>query len=264
MYMQNSLRRQDSIREETEPKDDDNQNQGTQEPDKTVLVNGYSDSQHQENENITVISVDYDPASNSKTSTVVEGNTTSVEECATEVVQVCGDSNMFLVQEESTTFCCVETVVEEHSSRSSASSMSDDVGSSVAFTEAVVQDLSLEGSVACAAELAQEDMQVCELVECTESVQEEFQVAVVECDDNISVYNLGSSENIAQTHEIVMECEEKSVEQVPLNPVEKALIRRGYACLSYVVLCDLNLILFVISVCKILLELFYEAEDQIY
>ena len=227
-------------------------------------MNGYSDSQHQENENITVISVDYDPASNSKTSTVVEGNTSSVEECATEVVQVCGDSNMFLVQEESTTFCCVETVVEEHSSRSSASSMSDDVGSSVAFTEAVVQDLSLEGSVACAAELAQEDMQVCELVECTESVQEDFQVAVVECDDNISVYNLGSSENIAQTHEIVMECEVKSVEQVPLNPVEKALIRRGYACLSYVVLCDLNLILFVISVCKILLALFYEAEDQIY
>lgn len=218
------------MKEDAEAKNDENQSQGTPEHDKTMLVNGCHDSAYtecQENGNITIISVDYDAASNADTSTVIQEKTTGVEECATEVVQVCDESaNMFVVQEESTTFCSVEAVDEQHSSRSTESSMSDDVGSSVAFSGAVVQEFS-GGSVSCAAELAQEDMQVCELVECTGS--EDFQVATVDCDDNMSVYNLGSTENIAEMREIVMECREQIVEEeVPMNPVEKALIRRRY------------------------------------
>lgn len=223
--MLSSPKRQDSIREEADP--DDNTSQASiivPDPDRTSVMNGYSESlssETKENGNVTVISSDSDPSLN-------ECKTTkSVQECTTQVVQDSPESDMFLVQEESTPFCCVETV-EGNSMQSSLSSISDDAGSSVAFTEAVVQDLS-EESVSCAAELLQEDMEVCELVDCTESVLEEFQVAPVESDDNISVYscNIGSSENIGQMHEIVQECEEKSMEEVPMNPVEKALIRRG-------------------------------------
>ena len=231
--MQNSLKRQDSIREETEPKDDKNQSQDVSENNNTAVVNGYRDSTSSEcqdnKDNTTIIAVDYNPASNSETSTAMQEKKTTVGECTAEVVQACDESNVFVVQEETAEFCCVETVAEEHSAPSSRSSMSDDAGSSVAFTEAVVQDCSEAGSVACAAELVQEDVEICELVECTDTSPNEFQVAsVVECDDTFSVCSLGSSENIAQTHEIVMECGEQLVEEVPLNPVQKALIRRGY------------------------------------
>ena len=194
-------------------------------------MNGYSESRPsecRENGNVTVVSIDHDPGLNeSKTNTVVEDSSAGVQEGAAQVIDASNESDMFVVQEESPKFCCVETIVEEHSTCSSVSSMSDDVGSSVAFTEAVVQDSSEEW-LSCAAELVQEDMQVCELVECTESVHEDFQVAMVDGDDSVSVYSLGSTENVkAQMHEITMECVENNVEEVPMNPVEKALIRRG-------------------------------------
>ena len=180
-------------------------------------MNGYSESSSSEcteNGNITVISIDHDP----------NESKTSVQEGTAQVVDGSKESAIFVVQEESPEFCCVETVIEDQSTCSSVSSMSDDAGSSVAFTETVVQDSSEEW-LSCAAELVQGEMQVCELVECTESVQEDFQVA--DRDDAVSVYSFGSTENIAQMHEIIMECVENNVEEVPMNPVEKALIRRG-------------------------------------
>ena len=185
-----------------------------------TIVNGFGDSVHsvyEGSDNITRISVDCDPASNSKQASIgQEQDEKSIENGAMEVVQACDESNMFVVEEQSTEFCYVETVVEERSIPSSESSMSDDVGKSVACTEAVVQD-----SVTCVAELAEEDMEICELVECAETSSEDFQVATV-------VENDGSSENIVQMHEIVMETGKQLIEEVPMSPMEKALIRRGY------------------------------------
>ncbi|KAL9959090.1 hypothetical protein ACROYT_G036173 [Oculina patagonica] len=220
VYRRKSLRRQDSIREETEQEVKDSQGQSTQNSERTTLVNGYSDTAP---ENVTVISIDSDPLSDSKTSTVVEEQN--------EVVQVCDATDMFVVQEESTTFYSAETVVERHSVASSESSMSDDtgVGVPVALSETTVQNCS-EGSVSCAAELAQDDMQMC-VVECVESAGEDFEVATctLDYDDSVSVCSLGSTEeNIVQTHEIVMECGEQIVEEVPMSPQAKALVRRGY------------------------------------
>ena len=220
------MKRQDSVREEG----DANHNELLQEVRDTTktIVNGFGDSVHsvyEGSDNVTRISVDCDPAANSmQTSIGQEQEEKSIENGATEVVQACDESNMFVVEEQSTEFCYVETVVEERSIPSSESSVSDDVGRSVACTEAVVQD-----SVTCVAELAEEDMQICELVECAETSSEDFQVAtVVENDDIVSVCSLGSSENIVQMHEIVMETGKQLVEEVPMSPMEKALIRRGY------------------------------------
>ena len=220
------MKRQDSVREEG----DANHNELLQEVRDTTktIVNGFGDSVHsvyKGSDNITRISVDCDPASNSKQASIgQEQDEKSIENGAMEVVQACDESNMFVVEEQSTEFCYVETVVEERSIPSSESSMSDDVGKSVACTEAVVQD-----SVTCVAELAEEDMEICELVECAETSSEDFQVAtVVENDDIVSVCSLGSSENIVQVHEIVMETGKQLVEEVPMCPMEKALIRRGY------------------------------------
>lgn len=221
--MPQTLRRQDSIREETEQEVQENQVQSTPDSDKTTLVNGYSDTVSSEcQENITVISIDSDPLSSSNTSTVVQEQTTRVEEPvfeASEVVQVCDSSDMVVVQEESAAFYSVETV------GSSESSMSDDagVGLPVTYTEAAVQDC-CEGSVSCAAELAHDDLQMC-VVECVE----EFEVATCTSDgyDSMSVCSLGSTENIVQTHDIVMECGRQVVEEVLMSPVEKAIIRRG-------------------------------------
>ena len=220
------MKRQDSVREEG----DANHNELLQEVRDTTktIVNGFGDSVHsvyEGSDNITRISVDCDPASNSKQASIgQEQDEKSIENGAMEVVQACDESNMFVVEEQSTEFCYVETVVEERSITSSESSVSDDVGRSVACTEAVVQD-----SVTCVAELAEEDMQICELVECAETSSEDFQVAtVVENDDIVSVCSLGSSENIVQMHEIVMETGKQLVEEVPMCPMEKALIRRGY------------------------------------
>ena len=174
-----------------------------------------------------MISINSDPLSNSRRSAVAQEEHANE---ASEVVQVCDGSDMFVVQEESTPFCSAETVVERQSVVSSESSISDDSGVSVrvAFSEATVQDCS-EGAVSCAAELAQDDMQMC-IVECMESAVEEFEVAtacMLDSHDSVSVCSLGSSENIVQTHDIVMECGEKIVEEVPMSPVEKALVRRG-------------------------------------
>ena len=220
------MKRQDSVREEG----DANHNELLQEVRDTTktIVNGFGDSVHsvyEGSDNVTRISVDCDPAANSKQASIgQEQEEKSIENGATEVVHACDESNMFVVEEQSTEFCYVETVVEERSIPSSESSVSDDVVRSVACTEAVVQD-----SVTCVAELAEEDMQICELVECAETSSEDFQVAtVVENDDIVSVCSLGSSENIVQMHEIVMETGKQLVEEVPMCPMEKALIRRGY------------------------------------
>ena len=220
------MKRQDSVREEG----DANHNELLQEVRDTTktIVNGFGDSVHsvcEDSDNITRISVDCDPASNSKQASIgQEQDEKSIENGAMEVVQACDESNMFVVEEQSTEFCYVETVVEERSIPSSESSVSDDVVRSVACTEAVVQD-----SVTCVAELAEEDMEICELVECAETSSEDFQVAtVVENDDIVSVCSLGSSENIVQMHEIVMETGKQLIEEVPMSPMEKALIRRGY------------------------------------
>ena len=220
------MKRQDSVREEG----DANHNELLQEVRDTTktIVNGFGDSVHsvyEVSDNITRISVDCDRASNSKQASIgQEQDEKSIENGAMEVVQACDESNMFVVEEQSTEFCYVETVVGERSIPSSESSVSDDVGRSVACTEAVVQD-----SVTCVAELAEEDMQICELVECAETSSEDFQVAtVVENDDIVSVCSLSSSENIVQMHEIVMETGKQLVEEVPMCPMEKALIRRGY------------------------------------
>lgn len=185
-------------------------------------MNGYSHTAPSESqENVTVISIDSDPLSNTRTSSIVEEHA--------EVIQECDGSDMFVVQEESTTFCSVETVTERHSVTSSESSMSDDIGVGlpVAFRETTVQDCS-EGSVSCAAELAQDDMQMC-MVECMESAGDDFEVAActLDSDDSLSICSLGSSEHIVQTHDIVMECGEQIVEEVPMSPLQKALTRRG-------------------------------------
>lgn len=218
--MQKSLTRQDSIREETEQQV---RAQSVQASDRTQ--NGYSDMAYSENqEQVTAISIDSDPSS-------VVQEYTSVEEQqafeASEIVQVCDASDMVVVQEESTPFCSVQTVDERHSVASSECSMSDDTGTGgpVTFREATVVDCS-EGSMSCAAELAHDDMQVC-MVECVESVGEEFEVATFDNDDSVSICSLGSVENIVQTHEIVMECGEQIVEEVTMSLVDKALTRRG-------------------------------------
>lgn len=192
-------------------------------------MNGYSDTGPSESqENITVICIDSDPLSNTRTTSAVAQEKHAYE--ASEAVQVCDGSDMFVVQEESTTFCSAETVVERHSVVSSESLISDDSGVSVpvAFSEATVQECS-EGAVSCSAELAQNDMQMC-MVECMESAAEEFEVATactLDSDDSMSVCSHESSENIVRTCDIVMECGEKIVEEVPMSPVEKALTRRG-------------------------------------
>ena len=153
-----------------------------------IIVNGFGDllnSVYEGSDSITRISVDCEPAANSKQGSIGQEQ----------------EKNMFVVEEQSTEICYVETVVEESSIPSSESSLSDDVGRSVACTEAVVQD-----SVTCVAELVEEDMQICELAECAETSSEDFQVAtVVENDDIVRVCSLGSSENIVQMHEVVME-----------------------------------------------------------
>ena len=194
--------------------------------DRTQTLNRYSDTAFSESqEHVTVISIDSDPSS-------VVQDYTSVEEQHSfeppEIVQVCDASDMVVVQEESTMFCSVQAVDERHSLASSESSMSDDTGAAVPVTyrEATVVDCS-EGSVSCAAELAHDDMQMC-MVECVESVGEDFQVATFDNDDCVSIFSLGNVETIVQTHEIVMECGEQIVEEVPMSPVDKALTRRGY------------------------------------
>ncbi|XP_020617404.1 uncharacterized protein LOC110055359 [Orbicella faveolata] len=221
MFSKKSLTRQDSIREETEQ---EVRAQSVQASDRTQ--NGYSDMAYSENqEQVTAISIDSNPSS-------VVQEYTSVEEQqafeASEIVQVCDASDMVVVQEESTPFCSVQTVDERHSVASSECSMSDDTGTGgpVTFREATVVDCS-EGSMSCAAELAHDDMQVC-MVECVESVGEEFEVATFDNDDSVSICSLGSVENIVQTHEIVMECGEQIVEEVTMSLVDKALTRRGY------------------------------------
>ena len=197
--------------------------QSTEASDRTQ--NGYRDTAYSESqEHVTVISIDSDPSS-------VVQEYTRVEEQhaleAPEIVQVCDTSDMVVVQEESTTFCSVQTVEERHSVASSESTMSDDAvaGAPLTFREATVVDCS-EGSMSCAAELAQDDMQM-SVVECVESVGEDFEVATFDNDDSVSIFSLGSVENIVQTHEIVMECGEQIVEEVPMSPVDKALTRRG-------------------------------------
>ena len=180
----------------------------------------FSESQ----ENVTVISIDSDPSSVVQEYARVEEQNAFE---ASEIVQVCDASDMVVVQEESTTFCSVQTVDERHSVASSESSMSDDTGAGVpvTFREATVLDC-LEGSVSCAAELAHDEMQMC-MVECVESVGEDFEVATFDGDDSVSIFSLGSVENVIQTHDIVMECGEQIVEEVPMSPVDKALTRRG-------------------------------------
>ena len=173
---------------------------------------------------MTVISIDSDPSSAVQEHTRVEEQQAFE---ASEIVQICDASDMVVVQEDPTAFCSVETVDGRHSVASSESSMSDDAGTGVplTYTEAAVVDCS-EGSVACAAEIAQDDLQMC-MVECVESVGEEFEVATFDCDDTVSICSVASVENIVQTHEIVMECGEQIVEEVPMSPVDKALTRRG-------------------------------------
>lgn len=206
----------------------------TSDGEKTELMNGYSETNScriQENGLVTTISIDSDPTTNSETKSLQNGQsvrTNQRELEASEDVHVADESNICVVQEESMSFCSVETVVEEHSMASSESSVSDDVrfGSPVEFEEeAVVQDWS-EGSVSCAAEIAQGDIQMC-VVECVEAMQEDFEVATVDSDDSLSVCSLGGSENVVHTHNIVVECGKQVIEEVPRSPQEKALIRRG-------------------------------------
>ena len=220
------MKKQDSIREEGDADHKEMQQEVTGTT--KIIVNGFGDSVnsvYEGSDNITRISVDCEPAANSKQGSIgEEQEEKSIVNGATEVVHACDESNMFVVEEQSTEFCYVETVVEESSIPSSESSLSDDVGRSVACTEAVVQD-----SVTCVAELVEEDMQICELAECAETSSEDFQVAtVVENDDIVRVCSLGSSENIVQMHEVVMETGKQLIEEVPMSPMEKALIRRGY------------------------------------
>lgn len=205
----------------------------TSDGEKTELMNGYCETNScriQENGLVTTISIDSDPATNSETKSLQNGQsvrTNQRELEASEDVHVADESNICVVQEESMSFCSVENVVEEHSVASSESSVSDDVrfGSPVEFEEAVAQDWS-EGSVSCAAEIAQDDIQMC-VVECVEAMQEDFEVATVDSDDSLSVCSLGGSENVVHTRNIVVECGKQVIEEVPRSPQEKALIRRG-------------------------------------
>lgn len=202
---------------------------------KNELRNGCNETntcRGQENGHVTVISIDSDPGFNSETNgpsneQSVRTNQKEFEESDLEVIQVSDESNICVVQEESMSFCPVATVIEEHSMASSESSMSDDVrfGSPVAFEEVVVEDWS-EGTVSCAAEIAQDDVQMC-VVECIKAMQEDFEVATVDSDDSLSVCSVGGSENDVHTHHIVVECGKQIVEEVPRSPQEKALIRRG-------------------------------------
>ncbi|XP_022782468.1 uncharacterized protein LOC111323405 isoform X2 [Stylophora pistillata] len=230
---QKSLKREDSLKEKAK-QDDERQGLITSNGEKTELRNGYSETntcRSQENGHVAVISIDSDPAFNSETSGPSNGQsvrTSQKEFEESEVVQVSDESNICVVQEESMFFRSVATIVEEHSMASSESSMSDDVrfGSPVAFEEVVVEDWS-EGTVSCAAEIAQDDVKMC-VVECVEAMQEDFEVATVDSDDSLSVCSVGGSENDVYTHNIVVECGKQIVEEVLRSPQEKALIRRGY------------------------------------
>ena len=191
---------------------------------------------------ITVMQIDSDPTSQSavkQQSTVPvltpQENTVIVEDCIEEragLNQVFDQSdNLFTVKESSPSFCVVESVVQEQVldfSEGDSFAISVDessINSSVAFTEAVVED-SLHSSMSCAAELTQE-MQVC-VVDCTESAGGTFEIATLDSDDNESVCSVGSAENCVQTCDVAMECGGVvTVEEVPISPLQKALIRRG-------------------------------------
>ena len=157
--------------------------------------------------------------------------TPSFQEIAAHVVQASDESNVVVVQEESVTFYSPETPLEDNSFYSAESSLSLNTSTPLHFGEPVVQKLSFdhESVVTCAAELLQEEMQICEPVESAESVTEVCEVDTVESEDNISVCSIGSMDCVEQTHEneIVMECVTTVVEEVSMSPVKTALIRRG-------------------------------------
>ena len=150
---------------------------------------------------------------------------------ATEDVDASKESKSFVAQGDTSSLYSSETPFEENSSRlfDIGSPVSFDIGSPVSGTLTSTPTLDSVASVLCGAEVMQENMLICEPVECTESLPEEVcEVATVESDDNQSFSSIGSMEHVAQTHEIVVECVTSNAEVVPLNPVKKALVSRGW------------------------------------
>lgn len=150
---------------------------------------------------------------------------------ATDDVDASKESKSFVAQGDTSSLYSSETPFEENSSRlfDIGSPVSFDIGSPVSSTLTGTPTLDSVASVLCGAEVMQENMLICEPVECTESLPEEVcEVVTVESDDNQSFCSIGSMEHVAQTHEIVVECVTSNVEVVPLNPVKKALVSRGY------------------------------------
>lgn len=227
LYHKNSPRKHNSIKEEVEQSD----------PKKPVLMlNGHCEqllsSKTMENGDPDMKFIDCHSESSKSGPSEVTVETPSFQEITTHVVQASDESNVVVVQEESVAFYSPESPLEDNSFYSAESSLSLNTSTPLHFGEPVVQKLSFdhESVITCAAELVQEEMQICEPVESAESVTEVCEVDTVESGDNISVCSIGSMDSVEQTHEneIVMECVTTVVEEVSMSPVKKALIRRGY------------------------------------
>lgn len=187
------------------------------------MVNSHSEhmpSSGTENRDNTLKPMDHD--------LVLNGSETKGQEAlgvhgnATEDVDANKESKSFVAQGDTSSLYSSETPCEENSS------CLFDIGSPVSSTLTGTPTLDSVASVLCGVEVMQENMLICEPVECTESLPEEVcEVVTVESDDNQSFCSIGSMEHVAQTHEIVAECVTSNVEVVPLNPVKKALVSRG-------------------------------------
>ena len=126
------------------------------------------------------------------------------EECVEAEPATCTVEQM--VQEETMTSATMESIVEEDETTVCVSEKF------VASEEIAVTELAPELSVA--------DWEA-------EASVIEFEVVTVDsCEDNVSMCSVGSTDDVVQTHEVVMECDERIVEEVPTSPYQKILIRR--------------------------------------
>ena len=222
--LQNSPLNQDSTKMIAEPTLDEKP---------SLMVNGHSEhmpSASTESRDNTLKPMDHDSVLNGSETIGFAQETLGVHGNATEDVDASKESNSFDAQGNTSPLYSTETSFEENSSHSFdiGGPVSFDIGSPVSGTLSGTPKLDSVESVSCAVELMQENMQICELVKCTESLPEEVcEVTMVESDDNESFCSIGSMNYVAQTREIVTEHVTTNVEVEPLSPVKKALISRG-------------------------------------
>ena len=199
----------------------------------SLMVNSHSEhmpSSGTENRDDALKPMDHDLVLNGSDTKGFAQEALGVHGNATEDVDANRESKSFVAQEDTSLLHSSETSFEENSSHlfDIGGPVSFDIGSPVSITLTGTPTSESVVSVSCGAEVLQENMVICEPVECTESLpQEVCEVATVESDDNESFCSIGSMEHVAQTREIVAECVTSNVEVVPLNPVKKALVSRG-------------------------------------